>query len=279
MSPYPAIGTFLSRIHDAGAAADWGSLDYTATTPAGTAVGLEVRTGDTATPDGSWSAFTAVADGADIAGASRYIQYLAALSTSDPAVSPTLADVTITYTSAPPPTTHTSERHGHRQRGRAAARDLRARLRQHRLVGRLHRGRHAGGAYSLALAPGTYKLYIQPVAAGYPDLATAGPTSPAPLRSTSPAPTRPSTSLAWSATHDPERHGHRQPGRALPGTFVHVFDEHRLVRRLHHVAGTAGRTAWPSPGHLQAVHPAGRGGLPQQPGTAGPTSPAPLRST
>ena len=104
MSPYPASGTFLSRIHDAGAAADWGSLDYTATTPAGTAVGLEVRTGDTATPDGSWSAFTAVADGADIAGTSRYLQYRAALSSSDPAVSPTLADVTITYTSAPPPT-------------------------------------------------------------------------------------------------------------------------------------------------------------------------------
>ncbi len=100
MTPYPASGTFLSRIHDAGAAADWGSLDYTATTPTGTGVGLEVRTGDTATPDGSWSAFTVVAEGADIAGTSRYLQYRAALSSSDPAVTPTLSSVSVAYSAS-----------------------------------------------------------------------------------------------------------------------------------------------------------------------------------
>ena len=35
---------------------DWGTLAYDATTPAGTGVALSVRTGDTPTPDGSWSA-------------------------------------------------------------------------------------------------------------------------------------------------------------------------------------------------------------------------------
>ena len=59
MSPYPASGTFTSRVLDAGVAAvDWRAFDVTVIAPAGTGVTFEVQTGDTAKPDGSWSGFT-----------------------------------------------------------------------------------------------------------------------------------------------------------------------------------------------------------------------------
>ena len=78
MSPYAASGTFTSRVLDAGAPVDWRTLDVTDTTPPGTAISYEVRTGDTTDPDdGTWSAFTPVADGGDIPGTSRYAQYRA----------------------------------------------------------------------------------------------------------------------------------------------------------------------------------------------------------
>ena len=65
MSPYPATGTFTSRVHDAGSVVDWRTFDASATTPAGTGVTYEVRTGNTAiADDGTWSTFTSIADGA-----------------------------------------------------------------------------------------------------------------------------------------------------------------------------------------------------------------------
>ncbi len=98
MSPYPASGTFESRVFDSGTSADWGALSWNAATPAGTAIAISVRTGDTPTPDGSWSAFTEVANsGGDIPGNSRYVQYRAELSTSDTNRTPTLSEVSIAY--------------------------------------------------------------------------------------------------------------------------------------------------------------------------------------
>ena len=97
MSPYPASGTFTSRVHDAGVAVDWRTLDGTATSPAGTGIAFEVRTGDTPTPDGTWSDFAPVADGADIPGTSRYIQYRATLTTGDTGVTPSLEQVALGY--------------------------------------------------------------------------------------------------------------------------------------------------------------------------------------
>ena len=53
MSPYPASSTFLSRVFDAGQAADWGALSWHANAPPDTSVQISVRTGDTPTPDGT----------------------------------------------------------------------------------------------------------------------------------------------------------------------------------------------------------------------------------
>ena len=99
MSPYPASGTFLSRVFDAGQAADWGALSWHANAPPNTSVQISVRTGDTPTPDGTWSAFTPInSSGGDIPGNSRYVQYQAQLGSSDPNQTPSLSDVSIAYT-------------------------------------------------------------------------------------------------------------------------------------------------------------------------------------
>jgi hypothetical protein len=101
--PHVPSGSFDSRVFDAGMTAGWGALSWTADSPAGTAITLSVRTGGTPIPDGAWTAFRPISpSGATIGGASRYIQYRAALTTSDTASSPLLHDVTIGYGSAPP---------------------------------------------------------------------------------------------------------------------------------------------------------------------------------
>ena len=106
MSPYPASGTFDSRIFDAGAGqvADWGALNWDSTTPPGTGIALSVRTGNTPTPDGTWSGFTTIGtNGGDIPGSSRYVQYRAQLTTSDNTRTPTLSRVEVNGVQATPP--------------------------------------------------------------------------------------------------------------------------------------------------------------------------------
>ncbi len=108
LTPYPASGTFTSRVLDSGGTATWRNLDYVSTSPAGTSLSLQVRTGDTPMPDdGTWSAFVPLTNGSDIPGESRYVQYQAAFTSTDANLTPTLASVSISYTLAPdaePPT-------------------------------------------------------------------------------------------------------------------------------------------------------------------------------
>ena len=80
MSPYPGSGTFDSRVFDAGRPdRGLGRARWNAATPAGTGIAISVRTGNTPTPDGTWSAFTPIAStGGDIPGNTRYVQYRAA---------------------------------------------------------------------------------------------------------------------------------------------------------------------------------------------------------
>ena len=105
MGPYAPSGTFTSRVLDAGALVDWRALEVTDTTPVGTAISYEVRTGDSTDPDdGTWSAFTPLVDGADVPRLSRYAQYRAALSTTVPASTPVVERVAIGHVPAPPPT-------------------------------------------------------------------------------------------------------------------------------------------------------------------------------
>ncbi|NWF70769.1 MAG: DUF4082 domain-containing protein, partial [Chloroflexi bacterium] len=99
--PYTSPCTFTSRILDAGAPADWQTITWTSLEPANTAIAMSVRTGDTSTPDGSWSAFAPVTNGATIGLTARYIQYQAVLSSSDRDATPVLQEVSFGYQPGP----------------------------------------------------------------------------------------------------------------------------------------------------------------------------------
>ena len=58
--PYASFCTFESRVLDAEQLVDWLELTYAGSTPTGTTVSFETRTGNTATPDAGWSVWQAV---------------------------------------------------------------------------------------------------------------------------------------------------------------------------------------------------------------------------
>ena len=99
MTPYAATGTFLSRVFDAGSPSAWGNLSWTSQ---GATVALSVRTGNTPTPDGTWTTTAIAASGDPISATSRYLQYQAVLTTSDTSTTPALQDVTIGFTAGQP---------------------------------------------------------------------------------------------------------------------------------------------------------------------------------
>ena len=81
----PPADTFISRVFDAGTGTNltWGTL----TGAPRRRPAIQTRTGNTPTPDASWSAFTPVVNGAIQSPAGRrYIQYSAALNGSAPAL-------------------------------------------------------------------------------------------------------------------------------------------------------------------------------------------------
>ena len=104
MSPYAASGTYLSRVFDGGQSTAWGSASWNATIPSGAGLTISVRTGNTPTPDASWTNFMPVTgSGASIGATSRYLQYRAVLTTTkpyDPASIPMLNDITIARAAA-----------------------------------------------------------------------------------------------------------------------------------------------------------------------------------
>ncbi len=59
-----ARGSFVSRVKDAESLASWGRLSWEGDAPEGTAVKLETRAGNTATPDSTWTDWSAPAAGA-----------------------------------------------------------------------------------------------------------------------------------------------------------------------------------------------------------------------
>jgi hypothetical protein len=102
LTPYASSATFVSRVFDAGQAVTWGTLSWDAALPANTAVALSVRMGNTATPDSSWTDWIPMsASGAVIGGVSRYAQYRAALTSTDPGQTPVLQDVSLGYNTLP----------------------------------------------------------------------------------------------------------------------------------------------------------------------------------
>jgi hypothetical protein len=95
---YPASGQFISSVFDSGKTATWGIASWVATLPAGTSILVETSSGNTATPDGTWSAWQAVSNGGTVVSpASRYIRYRLTLATTSPFATPTLTSITVNW--------------------------------------------------------------------------------------------------------------------------------------------------------------------------------------
>jgi hypothetical protein len=99
MTPYASAGNYSSAVFDAGAVVTWVSTSWTAVTPAGTNVVVQYRTGNTPTPDATWTSFTTVpTSGAALTGSSRYFQFAVQETTSDVGQTPVVKNVTLAFT-------------------------------------------------------------------------------------------------------------------------------------------------------------------------------------
>jgi hypothetical protein len=100
LSPQRAAeGTYTSTVRDAQTVSDWGTLSWRATVPPNTKVDVFTRSGNTATPDDTWSAWAGPytkPEGEDITSPNaRYIQWKAVLSGKQ--ATPVLTSVSAAY--------------------------------------------------------------------------------------------------------------------------------------------------------------------------------------
>ncbi len=95
VSPYAPSGVYGSKVFDQGSPANWGVVSWNASTPAGTSLTVQVRKGNTPTPDASWTNFTDVVNGGNIGGNSQYLQYRVNLSTSNNTVTPVFSNINV----------------------------------------------------------------------------------------------------------------------------------------------------------------------------------------
>jgi hypothetical protein len=98
---YPSSGSYLSRIFDAGQLAAWQKLAWSGNKPVGTSVVIETRTGNSPTPDESWSAWANVApDGTILNPPARYLQYRLTLLSTVPNTTPVVDAISIEWNPA-----------------------------------------------------------------------------------------------------------------------------------------------------------------------------------
>jgi hypothetical protein len=91
-------GSFTSAAFDATTAAVWGTASWTAMVLAGTTLTVQTRSGNSATPDGTWSDWSNVDNGGTVSSpAARYFQYRVIFTTNTLGVTPVLFDITFTW--------------------------------------------------------------------------------------------------------------------------------------------------------------------------------------
>ncbi|MCH7761703.1 T9SS type A sorting domain-containing protein [candidate division TA06 bacterium] len=92
--------SYISSVFDAGEVADWGNISWVDSLPEGTAIMVQVRSGNTTIPDPSWSAWVTLSNGEAIPEFlnARYLQYQAIFTYTNPARLPLLYKVSITLT-------------------------------------------------------------------------------------------------------------------------------------------------------------------------------------
>ena len=95
---YNSPATLTSSVKDNGTTdIKYTTLDYTPNSqPSGGSLSVDIRAGNVATPDGTWTAWTTVADAGSLSAydGNRYIQYKATL-TSDGGANTTMTDITV----------------------------------------------------------------------------------------------------------------------------------------------------------------------------------------
>jgi WD40 repeat protein len=93
-------GTYISDVRDAQTVAAWGTIKWQASVPAGTSVEISTRSGNTKTPDETWSDWTAPygeREGSPVSSPrARYLQWRAVL-TASRTDAPLLTSVTAAY--------------------------------------------------------------------------------------------------------------------------------------------------------------------------------------
>jgi hypothetical protein len=93
-------GTFVSTVLDAGRQVAWGTASWNASIPAGAGLVIEVSSGNSPVPDGTWSAWSVLTNSGDtvLAPAGRYLRYRVTFTASASGATPVLQDMTITAT-------------------------------------------------------------------------------------------------------------------------------------------------------------------------------------
>jgi hypothetical protein len=93
---FAATGEYTSSVFDATGVVTWGAANWNASVPAGTTLIVETRSGNTPSPDGTWSGWAAASNGSTVASpASRYLQYRVRFTTSAPSSTPQLFDIAL----------------------------------------------------------------------------------------------------------------------------------------------------------------------------------------
>ncbi|GEM_PF-430190 len=97
--PYAASSTYVSGVIDAGATVGWDTLTRDLTAPSGTTVTIQVRSGPSPSPNGSWTGWTTVsATTGSITSSARYLQYQVISTTSGTRfVTPQTRGVTLAF--------------------------------------------------------------------------------------------------------------------------------------------------------------------------------------
>ncbi len=93
-------GTFTSKVKDTDTISSWGRLRWDAALPAGTEIQIQSRSGNTGTPDGTWTewspAYTSASGETITSERARFLQ-LRAILVGKPGVSPTLSSISAAF--------------------------------------------------------------------------------------------------------------------------------------------------------------------------------------
>ena len=84
------------EVHDAGPAATWKSVSWTANLPPGATLVVEISTGNTQTPDRTWSAWSAVSNGGEVPTPARYLRYRVRVLTASSSLTTVPVNISLT---------------------------------------------------------------------------------------------------------------------------------------------------------------------------------------